>query len=179
MIDFTGKVAWVAGAARPPGIGRAVAVQLARLGADVACIDMVDDAAAADPSQSFAVTRDALAATAAAVESEGRRAVIGAVDLTDPAAVEASVAETAERLGALDVGCNLSGGAGPALGNGPVLEVDAAGFRAAVDANLGTVWFGARACAAEMVARGTAGAIVNLSSSGARGPGRSRLLVPE
>ena len=165
MIDLGGKVAWVAGAARPPGIGRATAVRLASLGADVACVDVVDDTAAADPSQSYAVSSEALAATVAAVEAEGRRALQSAVDLTDAAAVEASVAETSERLGRLDIGCNLSGGTGPALGNGRLLDVDVDGFRAALDANLTTVWLGVRACAAEMIAQGTPGSIVNLSSS--------------
>ena len=168
MSDLAGRVAWVAGAARPPGIGRAVAVQLARRGADVACVDVVDDAPA--PGQSYRVTRDELERTAAAVRAEGRRALVLAVDLADAVAVDASVRETVERLGGLDIGCNLSGGTGPDLGNAPVLDLDEAGWRAALEANLTTVWLGSRACARRMVDAGTPGSIVNLSSSaGVRG----------
>jgi NAD(P)-dependent dehydrogenase (short-subunit alcohol dehydrogenase family) len=165
MFDFTGKVAWVAGAARPPGIGRAVAIGLARLGADVACVDVVDDAAGVE--QSFRVRRDALEATADAVRAEGRRALVLPVDLTDPDAVAASVATTVAELGRLDAGCNLSGGTGPAIGNGPLVDLDPAGWSAALEANLTAAWLGARACARHMVEQGSGGAIVNLSSSAA------------
>ena len=165
MIDFTGKVAWVAGAARRPGIGRATAIQLARLGADVACVDVVDEKAAADPDQAYAVTNEALASTAAAVEAQGRRALVCAVDLADADAVAASVKETVARLGGVHISCNLSGGTGPLLGNGALLHLDPAAFRAALDANLLTVWLGSQACARQMVEQGSGGAVVNLSSS--------------
>lgn len=165
MIDFTGKVAWVAGAARPPGIGRATAIGLARLGADVACVDIVDDAAG--PEQSFRVSRAALESTAQAVRAEGRRALVLSVDVTDAAAVDASVAATVAELGRLDIGCNLSGGTGPALGNGALVELDPGGWRAAIDANVTAAFLGARACARAMRVQGSGGAIVSLSSSAA------------
>ncbi|MCJ7439819.1 MAG: SDR family oxidoreductase [Acidimicrobiia bacterium] len=165
MIDFTGKVAWVAGAARPPGIGRATAIGLARLGADVACVDIVDDSAGAE--QSFRVRRDELEATAEAVRAEGRRALVIPVDVTDADAVDASVAATVRELGRLDVGCNLSGGTGPALGNGPLVDLDPGGWHDTLDANLTAAWLGARACARTMIEQGSGGAIVSLSSSAA------------
>ena len=163
--DFTGAVAWVAGAARPPGIGRATAIQLAALGADVACVDVVDAAPA--PDQSYRVTSAMLRETADAVRAHGRRAVELAVDLTDPEAVVACVAEAVDALGPIDVCCNLSGGTGPALGTGPLLEVSPDAFRSALDVNLTATWLGSRACAQLMVERGEGGAIVNLASSAA------------
>jgi NAD(P)-dependent dehydrogenase (short-subunit alcohol dehydrogenase family) len=166
VIDFTGKVAWVAGAARPPGIGRATAVALARLGADVACVDMVDDAAAG-AEQSFRVPLAALEVTAAAVRGEGRRALVLPIDVTDAEAVDASVATTVAELGRLDVGCNLSGGTGPDLGNGRMVDLDVASWQAALDANLTAAWLGTRACARVMAEQGSGGAIVSLSSSAA------------
>lgn len=163
MIDFAGKVAWVAGAARRPGIGAATAVLLARLGADVACVDVISP----DPTddESYRVSAAALEETAAKVEAEGRRALVLPVDLTDPDAVDASVTNTVERLGRIDVGCNLSGGTGPRLGNGSLLRLDSASWHAAIDANLTAVWLGARACARQMVEQHDGGAIVSLSSS--------------
>ena len=64
--DLTGTVAVVTGAAQ--GIGQAVAVALAQLGADVACVD-----------------RDAerQADTVARVEAHGRRALALGGDVTD------------------------------------------------------------------------------------------------
>jgi 3-oxoacyl-[acyl-carrier protein] reductase len=163
VIDFAGKVAWVAGAARAPGIGAATAVQLARLGADVACIDVVT----ADPSpdQSYAVSQAALDAVAESVRAEGRQAMSVGIDLTDPEAVAVSVAATVEALGRIDVCCNLSGGTGPGLGTAQLVELGVDEWHAALDANLTTVWLGARACARHMIERGGGGAIVSLASS--------------
>jgi NAD(P)-dependent dehydrogenase (short-subunit alcohol dehydrogenase family) len=165
VISFEGAVAWVAGAARPPGIGRATAIQLARLGADVACVDVVDDSAT--PDQSYRVTAAQLETTAAAVRAEGRTALALAVELTDQDAVEASVAETVSTLGPIAVCCNLSGGTGPSLGSAALLDVAPDSFRATLDANLTATWLGASACARHMVERGEGGAIVNLASSAA------------
>ncbi len=165
MLSFDTQVAWVAGAARPPGIGRAVAIQLARLGADVACVDVVDDGAS--PEQSYRVPTAALEETAEAVRAEGARALVLPVELTDPRAVDAAVARTVDELGRIDVSCNLSGGTGPELGTAPLLDVSLESFRATIDVNLTATWLGARACARHMVERGGGGAIVNLASSAA------------
>lgn len=165
MIDLTGKVAWVAGAARPPGIGRAAAIALARAGADVACVDIVDDRAGIE--QSFRVRQAALEATAVDVRAEGRRALVLSVDLTDADAVDASVATTVAGLGRIDIGCNLSGGTGPALGNGALLDLAPEEWAAALDANVTAAFLGARACARVMREQGSGGAIVSLSSSAA------------
>lgn len=167
MIEFEGKVAWVAGAARPPGIGTAVAVQLARLGADVVCVDMVDETGSATDGQSYAVTADALEVVATAVDAEGRRTLVHGIDVADPDAVEGSVRAAVETFGRIDICCNLSGGTGPDLGNGGLLDLDPDSWRAALDANLTAAWLGSRACARRMIEQGEGGAIVSLASSAA------------
>jgi NAD(P)-dependent dehydrogenase (short-subunit alcohol dehydrogenase family) len=163
--DFAGKVAWVAGAARPPGMGRRVAVQMARRGADVACVDVVVPDPAAD--QAYEVSREALEATAAAVRAEGRRALVLEVDLTDPAAVDESVRRTVAELGRIDVCCNLSGGTGPRLGTAPLVELEPDNWHRTIDANLTAMFLGSRACARQMIELGSGGAIVSLASSAA------------
>ena len=115
--------------------------------------------------ESYRVSREALDVTAAAVGATGRRVLTQGVELTDPDAVEDSVAATVDAFGRIDVCCNLSGGTGPELGNGSLLKLDPASWTAALDANLTTVWLGARACARRMVEQGDGGAIVSLSSS--------------
>ncbi|GMU77536.1 MAG: hypothetical protein AMXMBFR46_03350 [Acidimicrobiia bacterium] len=164
-LDFTGRVAWVAGAARRPGIGAAVARLLARAGADVACVDVVVDRPT--EADTYEVDQVALDATVAAVEAEGRRAVGLAVDLTDPDRVAESVARTVERFGRVDVCANLSGGTGPRLGTGPVIDVSPRVWHRTLDANLTAAWLGSQACARQMIEQGTGGAIVNLASSAA------------
>jgi NAD(P)-dependent dehydrogenase (short-subunit alcohol dehydrogenase family) len=82
-----GKVALITGA--DSGIGRAVAVLFAREGADIAIAYLNEHADAK-------VTR-------AAVEKEGRRAILLPGDVTDRNYCRAAVAETVETLGRLDV----------------------------------------------------------------------------
>ena len=165
MIDFTGKVAWVAGAARRPGIGAAVARLLARYGADVACVDVVVDAPT--DADTYQVDAAALGAAVAGVEAEGRRALGLAVDLTDPDRVAESVARTVEAFGRVDLCANVSGGTGPRYGTGPLLDVSLATWHRTIDANLTATWLGAQACARQMIDQGDGGAIVSLASSAA------------
>ncbi len=85
LFELGGRVAVVTGAAR--GLGQAIAVGLARHGADVALADL--DA-------------DALAETTALVEASGRRALAVATDVTDEAAVEQLFARAERELGPVD-----------------------------------------------------------------------------
>ena len=165
MIDFEGKVAWVAGAARRPGIGAAVARLLARHGADVACVDVV--VPSPTEADTYEVGQAALDAVVTEVEAEGRRAIGLAVDLTDPDRVGESVARTVEAFGRVDLCANLSGGTGPRLGTGPILDLSFPTWHRTLDANLTATWLGAQACARQMIAQGSGGAIVSLASSAA------------
>jgi len=80
--DLTGTVAVVTGAAQ--GIGQAVAVALAQLGADVACVDRD-------------VERQA--ETVARVEAHGRRALALGGDVTDREGVQAAADRVVAELG--------------------------------------------------------------------------------
>ena len=87
MSSFDNKVALITGASR--GIGRAIAVELCRLGADVALIGR--DRAALDET----------AGECAAVRP-GATAHVLIADVADAAAVEGAVAATLERFGRVD-----------------------------------------------------------------------------
>src|ERR1051325_6026667 len=84
---LAGKVALITGG--DSGIGRAVAVLFAREGADVAITYLAEE-------------EDAKA-TQAAVEAEGRRAILIPGDVSDPKYAEAAVARTVKDLGGLDI----------------------------------------------------------------------------
>src|SRR5882757_309504 len=86
MFDLTGKRALVTGASR--GIGRAIAVALARHGADVAL---------------HARTTKALEGVATEIASLNRRAPTLAADVTDPKAAERLIGYAIDELGGLDI----------------------------------------------------------------------------
>lgn len=94
---FLGKVVLVTGAAS--GIGRATALRLAAEGASVWCVD---------------VNAEGVQDTAAAIAAGGGTVRTSTVDVTDPAACHAAVAEVVAELGGLDVLCNIAGIGGSA-----------------------------------------------------------------
>src|SRR4051812_24501944 len=89
---YRGKVVLATGAAS--GIGRATAVRLAAEGATVWCADINGEGAAE---------------TAASIASHGVEVRSSQVDVTDPAACAALVADVVAELGGLDVLCNIAG----------------------------------------------------------------------
>jgi NAD(P)-dependent dehydrogenase (short-subunit alcohol dehydrogenase family) len=157
MLDFKGKVAFVAGAGSVGpgwGNGRATAVLLARQGASVFATDL---------------NAEALEDTRKAIESEGGNCVVRACNATVAGEVEAAVAECMQRLGRIDVLVNNVGGSAP---GDPVSMTEEVWDRQ-VDHNLKTVFLGCKYVLPEMEKAGK-GAIVNLSSTAAKrmSPGR-------
>ncbi len=92
-IDLSGRCALVTGAAKRSG--RALALALARAGADVAV--------------HYQHSREDAERVVAQIESIGRRSTLVQVDLLDPAAVEAAFAAAASELGGLDILVNNVG----------------------------------------------------------------------
>ena len=85
-MDVSGKSALVTGGGR--GIGRGIALVLARNGADVAVADLNTDAAGT---------------VAAEVEALGRRSLGVAVDVTDRNSVHAMVSGVIDSFGGTDI----------------------------------------------------------------------------
>lgn len=148
MIDLglTGKRALVTGAGI--GIGRGIARWLARAGCDVVLADK--DA-------------DALAPAIEEVSREGTRVLPATVDLRDPEHVREMVAATVEQLGGLDIAVNNVGSLA-GRPTTPFLDADDDYLRDIVEQNLFVTTWCCQAEAAAMVATGTQGVIVNVSS---------------
>ena len=146
-----GRVAVVTGAAN--GIGRATALALAGEGAHVALVDL---------------DGDGLTSAAAEVAALGVDASTHVIDVADGDAMALLVKDVVAELGVPTVVVNNAG-----IGmTGPFLDTTAADWDRILGVNLWGVIHGSRLFAAEMVAAGLPGHIVNLSSGLAYAPAR-------
>ncbi|MEQ8365778.1 MAG: SDR family NAD(P)-dependent oxidoreductase [Roseicyclus sp.] len=155
MGQLDGQVAIVTGAAR--GIGRAYALRLARLGADVVIADLNLQAAAKIGEK---LTAESVMAE---IEALGRRSIGVEGDLRNPEAVERLFAQTEAAFGRLDILVNNAGVA-MARGSGHLSsDTTPDGFDYLIDANLKSTMMCSQAAIPLMKRQGH-GVIVNVSS---------------
>jgi NAD(P)-dependent dehydrogenase (short-subunit alcohol dehydrogenase family) len=141
--ERAGRVAVVTGAGS--GIGRSLAVLLAREGAGVHVVD---------------VDRAAVEEVAAAVRDVGGRATSYVVDVADAAAVERLAAEVFEAEGHVDLLFNNAG-----IGHaGDVVDTPLEDWRRVLEVNLFGVIHGVSAFVPRLVAQGRPATIVNTAS---------------
>lgn len=153
--DLSGQVAMVTGGGS--GIGRAVALRLAREGCKVAVVD-INEAAA------HTVTNE--------IEAAGGVALPLVVDVTQKAAVDQMVQETVQHLGPLTIAVNNAGIVRVAT----LLETDEATWDAIMNINAKGTLFCAQAAARQMIEQGSGGRIVNnASAAGKMAPGKNPL----
>jgi len=148
MHRFTGKVAFITGAAS--GIGRAAALAFAREGAQVAITDR---------------TEAALDQLRAEIEAASGEVLAIRCDVSVPEDVEAAVAKTAERFGRIDCAFNNAGVENKAA---PVHEITLDEWDRILDINLRGTFVCMKHEIAQMLRQG--GVLVNTSSgAGIRG----------
>jgi 3-oxoacyl-[acyl-carrier protein] reductase len=149
--DLTGRRALVTGAAT--GIGRAIAVELARAGADVAVTHRLHDPAP--------VVEE--------IRALGRTAVAFSLDATDCADVNDVVGRAAAALGGgVDVLVNNAGGL---VGRVSVAEMSDDHWRAVLDVNLTSMFLVTRAALAHMPDGGRVVSISSQAGQNGGGPG--------
>lgn len=165
-IDLEGSVAIVTGAGRRRGIGRDVALGLARAGADVVVTGTGRDPDTFPPDERAVGWRD-VDSVAEEITVLGRRALPLVCDVTDAAAVEAMVERVVAELGRIDM---LVNNAAAAVGPDrvPVVELGEADWRRVLDVKLTGAFLASRAVARQLLAQGDGGSIVNVSSISAR-----------
>jgi 3-oxoacyl-[acyl-carrier protein] reductase len=144
--ELTGRVAIVTGGSR--GIGRAIAVALARRGADVAIC--------------YRERSDAAAETVSCVRAAGARGLAIQCDVRDDASVDGFVGQVRQTLGPVDILVNNAGVARDGL----FIFMNAAQWDDVMNTNLGGVFRCSRAVAREMLLRQW-GRIVNIVSTSA------------
>ena len=146
-MGLSGKVVLVTGAQE--GIGRAMALEFAASGADVA-INWLDNAGAAEE-------------TAETVRAGGRRALTVQADVGRIAEAQAMVTKVDRDLGLVDVLVNNAG----VFPRVPFLEMTERDWDYVLDVNLKGAFFCAQAVAKQMVSAGRVGSIINLTSGAA------------
>ena len=162
-MKLAGKVAIVTGAGA--GIGRAIALRLAQDGADIVVAELSEDSAAA---------------TTAAVQALGRRALPIAVDVVDRQQVSKMVARVVEAFGKVDILVNNAGGSThyPRPGEEqldvncsrlPAEEVPEEYWDYIIDVNLKSTFLCSQAAVKVMKRQGS-GRIINLASVLGRSP---------
>jgi len=143
VFDMRGKVALVTGGGR--GIGRGIALALARAGADIA-VNYIGNEARAEE-----VARE--------IRNMGRRAISVRADVSDRQEVESMVDRAIHDLGSIDILVNNAG----ILTFEPFLEIKEEDWDRVLDVNLKGQFLVAQAVARHMVRRGR-GKIINMAS---------------
>ncbi|RJG00652.1 SDR family NAD(P)-dependent oxidoreductase [Noviherbaspirillum sedimenti] len=157
---LAGRVAFVTGASK--GIGRAIAVGLAKAGAAVGLTGRT-------PGEGPGTAGE----TAAAIRASGGQALPLICDIRDPAAVEASIAATVAEFGRLDV---LMNNAGLYFPRKTIAEIELALWDETITAHMTGTFLCARFAIPHLVAAG-GGSIINMSSTGADPTHRAALNV--
>ena len=148
MTDLTGKTALVTGAAR--GIGRAIALRYAALGANVVV--------------NYAGSEEAATVTTAEARGLGAEAIAVKADVSRPAEVERLFAEAIQRFGTIDI---VVANAGIEIIERPVLETTEEEFDRLFAVNAKGAFFTLQS-AARHIADG--GRIINIGSSTGQQP---------
>ncbi len=153
MSSLLGKVAWVTGGGR--GIGKAIALRLARAGADLAICSRTDKE---------------LQEGAREIEKLGRKVFAHPVDVTDSTALIQFHEAASKALGSIDILVNNAGGGG----FGFIAQTEIEEWDQAIATNLRATMICSKQVLPSMIEK-NGGAIVNISSvlgkMGAKGAG--------
>jgi NAD(P)-dependent dehydrogenase (short-subunit alcohol dehydrogenase family) len=140
------KVAIVTGSGA--GIGRATALALADAGAAVVVAELVPETAEAAVQE---------------LRSRGHRALKVVVDARDSRQVEDMVRQTVDEFGRIDILVNNAGGLKEWV---PIVDMSEEVWDEIFAVNLKTAFLCSREVGKVMIARGTAGSVINFSSIG-------------
>ncbi len=144
LLNLTGKLSLITGASG--GIGQGIARRLAEAGATVAV--------------HYRGAREGALACVEAIRRSGGKAIAVQAELTDPASVEAAVTAVADELGPIDILVNNAA----RQTHAGFEDMDLDEWRAMLAANLDGVFIITKLVTAQMIPRGSGGAVVNIAS---------------
>jgi len=155
------KVALVTGAASKRGMGHAIALRLAREGANVAVVDKY-----AAPRSLFPGDEGwgGLDAEVAEIEALGRKALAMVVDISNSREVDKAVAKALEKFKKIDILVHCAAIHGPV--ETLIAELAEEDWRTVLDVNLTGSFLISKAVTKDMIVRGEGGRIVIIASMG-------------
>lgn len=150
-MTLEGRVALVTGAGGQ-GMGRSIALTLARDGADIVLNYRRDGSITnTDGNEMIVRPKGVAEATAAAIEAMGRRVLRHQADVTDPAQVDAMFAAGEAAFGKIDIVVNSAGAPWKPL---DITEINPAHLRRVLAAEIEATYYLLRAALPGMRARG-------------------------
>jgi NAD(P)-dependent dehydrogenase (short-subunit alcohol dehydrogenase family) len=161
-----GKIAIVTGAGRYRGIGRHIALALARNGADVVITG------SGRPPESFPQDEREMAwrdidSVADEIKALGRRALPLVIDITKPEECDRLVSETKREFGRIDILVN-NAAAGRGRDRVPLVDLEESEWRRVLDVNLNGTFLVTKAVGRALIDQGDGGRIVNIGSIAGR-----------
>ena len=158
--NLEGKVAFVTGAAAKRGMGRAIALRLAKEGAKVAVADKYSAPKSLFPGDEEWKGLDEVVEEIGALGSDGLAVV---ADVSDSRSIDDAVKRTLAKFGKIDILVNCVGIRG-AVGV-PVVDGDEKEWRQMFDVNAVGAFIVSRAIAKDMIKRKEGGKIVHIASA--------------
>ena len=166
MAGLEGKTALITGAGGMRGVGRASALKLASLGADIAITDVQRDVTDLPPGEVRAEWRG-IQSVAEEVEALGRRCFPVYCDLGDDEQIAGLVEQVKDHFGRIDVLVN-NARAVIGMDKTPVTELSKDVWDHFLAINTTAVFLCTKLVGQEMVGRGEGGRIINIASNAAK-----------
>jgi len=164
MGRFSGKTAVITGSGRRGGLGEAIALRLAKDGANIVISDIGAPRDAATGAEHIGST-DEMESIASEIREMGVEASTCVCDVRSLDEVRKLASHAANTHGSLDIWVN---NAGIGYIMKPLLDVTEDDWRAVIDVNLSGSFFGVKSAAEVMVAQGKGGRIINIASQAAK-----------
>jgi NAD(P)-dependent dehydrogenase (short-subunit alcohol dehydrogenase family) len=160
MSSLEGKVAFITGAGSKRGMGHAIALRLAREGANVVVTDKFEAPKSMFPGdENWA----GLPAEVAEIKALGRDALAMTMDIASSQDIDRAVAQALEKFGKIDILVHAAAIRGPV--GVPVIDLAEKDIRALMEVDLVASFLVCKAIGKTMVARGGPGKIVIISST--------------
>jgi NAD(P)-dependent dehydrogenase (short-subunit alcohol dehydrogenase family) len=161
-LPLKGKVAIVTGAGRHKGIGRHIALSLARQGADVVVTGSGRPPDAYPEDEKAMNWRD-VESVADEIRGLGRKALPLVSNAADASDAQRVADETKRELGRIDILVN-NAAAGRGRDRVPVIQLEESEWRRVIETNLTGTFLITKAVANSIVEQGDGGSVVNISS---------------